>query len=79
MAGLDPAIRSGPSLRQMGDCVTGRDEWVAINARWYKAIAISRSLVKVAAVRSKLVKTIVVSSSCKHEVCVSKFGQSERR
>jgi len=35
MAGLDPAIRSGTSLQQMGDCATGRDEWVAINERWY--------------------------------------------
>jgi hypothetical protein len=33
--GLDPAIRSGTSLRQLGDCVTGRDEWVATNERWY--------------------------------------------
>jgi len=33
--GLDPAIRSGTSLRQMRDCVTGRDEWVAINEKWY--------------------------------------------
>jgi hypothetical protein len=29
MAGLDPAIRSGKSLRQMAD----RDEWVAINKK----------------------------------------------
>jgi hypothetical protein len=35
MAGLDAAIRGGASLRQMGDCKTGRDEWVAINERWY--------------------------------------------
>ena len=35
---LDPAIRSGTSLRQMGDCVTGRDEWAAINEKWYKRI-----------------------------------------
>ena len=38
MAGLDPAIRSGTSLRQMGDCVTDRDEWVAINERWYNLV-----------------------------------------
>ena len=35
MAGLDPAIRSGTSLRQMGDSVAAGDEWVAINERWY--------------------------------------------
>ena len=35
MAWLDPAIRSGTSLRQMGDRVAGRDEWVAINEWWY--------------------------------------------
>ena len=35
MAGLDPAIRSGTSLQQLGGCVTGRDEWVATNERWY--------------------------------------------
>ena len=38
---LDPAIRSGTSLRQMGDCVTGRDEWVAINETWYYATVLS--------------------------------------
>jgi hypothetical protein len=36
MAGLDPAIRSGTSLRQMADWVAGREEWVAINEGWYK-------------------------------------------
>jgi CheY-like chemotaxis protein len=44
MAGLDPAIRSGTSLRQMGDCVTGRDEWVAINEGWYNTIMIDTQL-----------------------------------
>src|SRR5580698_7044792 len=29
LVGLVPAIRSGTSLQQMGDSVTGRDEWVA--------------------------------------------------
>ena len=38
MAGLDPAIRSDTSLRQMSGRVVGRDEWVAISERWYKAI-----------------------------------------
>jgi hypothetical protein len=35
MAGLDPAIRSGTSLRNVADGVTGRDEWVSTNDRWY--------------------------------------------
>jgi hypothetical protein len=35
MAGLDPAIRSGTSLRQMANRLADRDEWVAINARRY--------------------------------------------
>ena len=30
---LDPAIRSGTSLRQMADWVAGSDEWVAINEK----------------------------------------------
>jgi hypothetical protein len=33
MAGLDPAIRSDTSLRQMSGRVVGRDEWVAISER----------------------------------------------
>jgi hypothetical protein len=37
MAGLDPAIRSVTSLRQMGDWVAGRDEWVSINEKLHKA------------------------------------------
>jgi hypothetical protein len=40
MAGLDPAIRRGTSLRQMADWVAGRDEWVATNEKWYKKIFI---------------------------------------
>src|SRR3984957_13811668 len=40
LVGLDPAIRSGTSLRQMGDCVTGRDEWVATNESWYKCLVL---------------------------------------
>ena len=35
MAGLDPAIRSDTSLRQMSGRVVGRDEWVAMSERWY--------------------------------------------
>jgi hypothetical protein len=31
MAGLDPAIRSDTSLRQMADWVAGRDKWAATN------------------------------------------------
>ena len=33
---LDPAIRSGTSLRQMADWVAGSDEWVAINEKWHQ-------------------------------------------
>jgi 5-deoxy-D-glucuronate isomerase len=35
MAGLDPAIRSGTSLRKVADGVTGHDGWVSTNGRWH--------------------------------------------
>ena len=33
--GLDPAIRSDTTLRQISDRVVGRDEWVALSERRY--------------------------------------------
>jgi hypothetical protein len=35
MDGLDPAIRSGTSLRKVADGVTGHDGWVSTNGRWH--------------------------------------------
>jgi hypothetical protein len=40
MAGLDPAIRRGTSLRQMADWVAGCDEWAATNEKWYERLEI---------------------------------------
>ena len=37
-AGHVPAIRSGTSLRQMANSLADRNEWVAINERWYNLV-----------------------------------------
>jgi hypothetical protein len=60
MAGLDPAIRRGTSLRQMTDWVAGCDEWgFAVRAQWAGPTQIAHDAIPTKAAAQRCLNRIV--------------------